>query len=85
MVYKATNATTGETVAIKKFKQKYESWDECIELREVKSLRKLTHSNIIKLKEVLHISSELYLVFEYLDYNIYELYCRYKEQRKKFT
>lgn len=85
MVYKATNINTGETVAIKKFKQKYEKWDECIELREVKSLRKLAHPNIIKLKEVLHITSELYLVFEYLDYNIYELYSRHKEQRKKFT
>jgi serine/threonine protein kinase len=27
IVYKATNTTTGETVAIKKFKQKYTNWD----------------------------------------------------------
>ena len=27
VVYKATNTQTGETVAIKKFKQKYANWD----------------------------------------------------------
>ena len=32
-VYKATNIKTGEVVAIKKMKQKYSSWNECIELR----------------------------------------------------
>lgn len=33
VVYRATNVSTGEVVAIKKFKQKYASWEECIELR----------------------------------------------------
>ena len=32
-VYKAKNIKTGEIVAIKKMKQKYKNWDECIELR----------------------------------------------------
>ena len=32
-VYKATNIKTGEIVAIKKMKQKYSNWNECIELR----------------------------------------------------
>lgn len=62
-VYKATNVKTGEIVAIKKMKQKYSNWNECIELREIKSLRKLNHSNIIKLKEVLLVAEELYMVF----------------------
>lgn len=44
-------------------KQKYTNWNECIELREIKSLRKLNHTNIIKLKEVLLASDELYMVF----------------------
>lgn len=66
-------------------KQKYSSWNECIELREIKSLRKLNHPNIIKLKEVLLVSEELYMVFEYLDYNLYEVYSKMKEENKKFT
>ena len=52
-VYLATEVTTNETVAIKKMKRKFKTWEECIQLREVKSLRKLTHINIIKLKEAI--------------------------------
>lgn len=40
-------------------------------LREIKSLRKLNHPNIIKLKEVIKVNDELYLVFEYLEKNIF--------------
>lgn len=85
IVYKAVNTLTNETVAIKKFKQKYKSWDDCIELREVKSLRKLNHRNIIKLKEVLQVSEEFYMVFEYLEYNLLELYAKSKENNKRLT
>lgn len=84
-VYKAINIKTDELVAIKKMKQKYKCWDECIELREIKSLRKLNHPNVIKLKEVLLVSDELYMVFEYLEYNLYEVYSRMKEKNTKFT
>lgn len=52
-VFKAVNIKTNEVVAIKKMKQKYSSWDECLELREIKSLRKIDHPNIAKMKEVL--------------------------------
>lgn len=85
VVYKALNTETGETVAIKRFKQKYTSWDECIELREVKSLRKLNHRNIIKLKEALQVADEFNMVFEYLEYNLLELYAKSKENNKRLT
>lgn len=49
-VFKAMNVHDDEVVAIKKMKQKYEDWDECIKLREVKSLRKLSHPNIVRLQ-----------------------------------
>ena len=35
-------------------KRKYYSWEEAMNLREVKSLKKLSHANVIKLKEVGH-------------------------------
>ena len=31
-------------------KRKFYSWEECMALREVKSLRKLNHPNVVKLK-----------------------------------
>lgn len=42
-------------------------------LREVKSLKKLNHPNIIKLKEVIRENDNLYFVFEYMQENLYEL------------
>lgn len=72
-VSKAINKATGETVAIKKMKKKFYSWEEAIQLREIKSLRKLTHPNIVKLKEVIRVSDDLYFVFEYCDLNVYQL------------
>lgn len=56
----------GETVAIKKMKRKYYSWDECMSLREIKALRRLNHVNIVKLKEVIRVNDDLYMVFEYM-------------------
>jgi len=72
-VYKAINKQTGEIVAIKKMKKKFSSWEECMSLREIKSLRKLTHQNIVKLKEVIRSNDELHFVFEYLEQNLYDL------------
>ena len=65
-VSKARNKTSNEIVAIKKMKRRFESWDEAMSLREVKTLRRLNHKNIVKLKEVIRVQKDLYLVFEYL-------------------
>eukprot|EP00897_Mesotaenium_endlicherianum_P000198 jgi/Mesen1/10179/ME000076S09686 len=72
-VWKAMNKQTNEVVAIKKMKRKFYSWEECMNLREVKSLRKLNHPNIIKLKEVIRENDELFFVFEYMECNLYQL------------
>lgn len=69
----ARNQENGETVAIKKMKRKYYSWDECVNLREVKSLRKLNHANVVKLKEVIRENDQLFFVFEYIKENLYQL------------
>ncbi|GAB5353817.1 hypothetical protein AAMO2058_000066400 [Amorphochlora amoebiformis] len=72
-VLKAVMKTTGEVVAIKKMKRKYFSWKEVIKLREVQSLKKLSHPNIVKLREVIRERDELFFVFECMDKNVYEL------------
>mgnify|MGYP000983889267 CR=1 FL=1 len=83
-VIKANNIKTGEIVAIKKMKKKFYTWEECMSLREIKSLRKLNHPNIVKLKEVIKVNDELYFVFEYMDQNLYQLYQQLREQSKQF-
>jgi len=85
VVYKASNIKTGEIVAIKKMKKKFYSWDECMSLKELKSLRKMNHSNVIKLKEVIKVSDDLYFVFEFLDQNLYQLYTETKDKGKSFS
>ncbi len=72
-VYKALNRNTGEVVAIKKMKKKFTSWEECMSLREIKSLRKLAHPNIVKLKEVIRANDDLHFVFEFVEQNVYQL------------
>lgn len=71
-VLRAQNKSSGEWVAIKKMKQKFYSWEECMKLREINSLRKLIHPNIVKLKEVIRENDELHLVFEFMEANLYE-------------
>lgn len=71
-VAKAEHLETSELVAIKRMKQKFFSWEECLQLREIKSLRKLNHPNIVKLREVIRENNELFFVFEFMDCNIYD-------------
>nr|XP_012775649.2 serine/threonine-protein kinase MAK isoform X3 [Maylandia zebra] len=71
---------TGELVAIKRMKRKFYSWDECLNLREVKSLKKLNHANVVKLKEVIRENDYLYFVFEYMKENLYQLMKEREDQ-----
>ncbi|CAG7833948.1 unnamed protein product [Allacma fusca] len=76
---------TGEKVAIKRMKKKYTTWDEAMSLREVKSLKKLSHANVVKLKEVIRENDTLYFVFEYMKENLYQLMkSRYERGEKVF-
>ena len=54
-------------------KQKYYNWEDAMKLREVQSLKKLSHNNVVKLKEVIRENDTLYFVFEYMKENLYQL------------
>jgi len=72
-VFLARNKETQELLAVKKMKKKYYDWNEALNLREVRSLRKFSHVNIIKLKEVVREKDVLYLMFDYMKENLYQL------------
>ncbi|VDN14806.1 unnamed protein product [Dibothriocephalus latus] len=85
----ALSIETKEKVAIKKMKKKYYSWEECLNLREVKfthhhflfassskTLKRLEHPSIIRLREVIREKDELFFVFEYMKENLYEMMKR---------
>ena len=50
-------------------------------LREVKTLRRLNHANVVKLKEVIRVQSDVYLVFEYMSGTILDHIREYKRYR----
>ncbi|KAH8920725.1 kinase-like protein [Atractiella rhizophila] len=64
-------------VAVKRMKKAFEGgWDECLKLKELKSLRTIPlHPNIIPLYDAFLLPStkELYFVFECMEGNLYQL------------
>ena len=67
VVMKCREKETGQMVAVKKMKERFKSWEECLELKEVKSLRKISKEkpeNVVELKRVFRENDILYLVFE---------------------
>lgn len=72
-VFKALNLQNSEIVAVKKMKRKFYYLEECLNLREVKLLQRLNHPNIVKLKEVVKENHELFLIFEHMDFNLYQI------------
>ena len=83
-VYKAKEKSTNDLVAIKILKKKYKKWEDCLELRECRSLQKLSDeslsnekglNNIIKLKRIIFIkkTGSFSFVFEYMKQDLLDL------------
>lgn len=73
VVLKCRHKTTGQIVAIKRFKESDD--DEQVKktaLREIKILKQLRHENIVSLLEVFRVKGKLYLVFEFVEKTILE-------------
>lgn len=81
-VYKAIDCRTQEIVAVKKMKRKFYFWEEYWRLREIKVLRKLNHPNVIKLKEVVKENDEVFLIFEHMNFNLYQMM---RERQRPFS
>ncbi|WRT65525.1 cyclin-dependent kinase 1 [Kwoniella shivajii] len=72
VVYKARDLSTGNFVALKKIR--LEAEDEGVpstSIREISLLKELSKDdNIVKLLDIVHSDSKLYLVFEFLDMDL---------------
>jgi protein kinase len=79
-VSRARSLKTQEIVAVKKIKALFPTWEECLQLRELKSLRVLRHENIVVLKEVIRDKEELYFVFEYMQTSLFRVMRNFKNQ-----
>ncbi|GET89653.1 mitogen activated protein kinase, putative [Leishmania tarentolae] len=80
-VAKAVSKKTGQLVAIKKMKQKFYTWEECVKLPEVDVVRRIHgHPNVVKLREVIRENNELYFVFEHMDGDLLGVIKKAKEK-----
>lgn len=71
VVYKAKDRNTGEFFALKKIR--LDSEDEGVpstSIREICLLKELRHRNVVHLEDVVHSKNRLYLVFEYIDFDL---------------
>lgn len=53
-------------------------------MKEVKTLRMLEHENVVKLNEIRKVEDELFLVFEYLETNLFRFYSEFKNAVSDF-
>lgn len=74
IVYRATQRSTGDTVAIKRIPfadSTPEGGVPCSVIREISLLRELDHPNVVRLLDVLQSSpGGLYLIFEYVAHDL---------------
>jgi len=85
VVYKARDRNTNETLALKKIRLLDE--DEGVPstaIREISLLKDLVHPNIVGLKDVVYSDSKLYLVFQYLDYDLKAFMDLQEKQSQQF-
>lgn len=71
VVYKAKDVNTGNIVALKKIR--LEAEDEGVPstaIREISLLKELDDDNIVRLLNIVHSDTKLYLVFEFLDMDL---------------
>ncbi|RKP11652.1 kinase-like domain-containing protein [Piptocephalis cylindrospora] len=71
-VVQAEHVDDNRLVAIKRMKRTFDSWEECLSLREVKALKYLAHPNLVRLHEVVREHRVLHFVFEHLEMNLYQ-------------
>ncbi|GAA5915584.1 hypothetical protein JCM6882_006381 [Rhodosporidiobolus microsporus] len=71
VVYRSRNKETGEIVALKKIR--LEAEDEGVPstaIREISLLKEMKDDNVVRLFDIVHSDTKLYLVFEFLDLDL---------------
>jgi len=71
VVYKCRDIQTNAIVALKKIRlEKEDDGVPSTAIREISLLKGLKHPNIVELKEIIYSQEQLYLVFEYVEYDL---------------
>ena len=71
VVYKSRDKITDEIVALKRIKLENETDGvPSTAIREIALLKELKHPCVVTLKDIVHTEDKLYLIFEYLEYDL---------------
>ena len=76
IVYEGRHQKDSTRVAIKKIKDKQKSWEACLSMRELRSLKSLgKHPNLVHLRELIldQQTKYLYFVFEFLPKDLHKV------------
>ncbi|XP_034247855.1 cyclin-dependent kinase 2 isoform X2 [Thrips palmi] len=80
VVYKALCKKSKKWVALKKIRLETESEGvPSTAIREISLLKELTHPNVVQLLDVVHCEKKLFLVFEFLTYDLKKYLDSYKD------
>jgi len=82
VVWKARRKSDHRVVAVKQLKSAPATWEECKRLPEIRAAATVRGPNIIALLEAVRHGSELFLVFEYADSDLYR--CLGPCERRRF-
>ena len=70
-MYKCRDRQTGQIVALKKIRlEKEDDGVPSTAIREISLLKGLRHPNIVELKEIIYSQDQLFLVFEYCEFDL---------------
>ena len=74
VVYEARAKKDGARVAIKRIKERQRSWEGCLAMRELRSLKSMgKHANIVSLRELILEKDYLHFVFDFWPRNLHQL------------
>ena len=74
--------STGRKVAIKEMKKNYKTFEDCLQEKEVLSLRKIKHENVVRLLQIFRENDKMFLVFELLQESLLDTISK---RTKPFT
>ncbi|KAL4506692.1 hypothetical protein ABPG72_000263 [Tetrahymena utriculariae] len=84
-IAKAINIQNKQRYIVKILRKKFYTWQECIQVREVKALRLFSHPNIIKIKELIKQRDELICVYEYYEKSLFDYYQEMRDLCDEFS